>query len=586
MTTFAAALYPPRARHRAYVLPRVAAVLGGASGRPARTVSSGRCVLMLAPLHSSDPPAPVVHAGGAITVVGQALFEDHAALNGALGQPSAAHALSTAAAAYERWGDRFTEYLTGEFAFALWDRAAERLVCARDGLGIRVLYVAEGTDILIVTNVIAAALAHSGISSDVDSGSLVSFLARGDSGDAVATAYRAVKAVPEGHTLAVGTRRMLRRHWQMPQPETRRARAAEIVEGYRAVLGSAVADRLGHRTAIYLSGGIDSTSIAAAAARTSETHAFTVDYPRFGRCDEPRYAREAAAALGLPLSVIAGDSHDPLTAVPVVPVDEPTLGDWRQAMKAGSTYASVALWGEDGDALYEPSGARELLRAEHPLRVVRAAAAFAMSTGRRPYLGVRLRERLGLVRRAATRVDWLTPAAAEVLEQRNLPSLAGYRPEPIAPHLMRSAAHRRLTTNIAHSFAISIATEATRAAIELRFPLLDSRVIRYVFSVPSIPWCQGKLLPRVAFKGVLPASIVSRPKTPLAGFNEWLVDNWRVAGVPRDAVLAIPREWIDLERWHAALTRGSVNEAMAAWRVLLLDRWLASTFESKAPCIA
>src|SRR5207253_11473974 len=116
------------------------------------------------------------------------------ALNIALGLHHNAGALSTAVAAYVKWGDRFTERLAGEFAFALWDQAADRLICARDGLGIRVLYVADGKEITIATNTVGAALAHTSISPDRDLPSLVSFLTAGDSGDPVATAHRAVQA--------------------------------------------------------------------------------------------------------------------------------------------------------------------------------------------------------------------------------------------------------------------------------------------------------------------------------------------------------------------------------------------------------
>jgi asparagine synthase (glutamine-hydrolysing) len=588
MTAFATVLYPPGAPQPPRDLSRVSAALGAVTGRPAAFVRAGRCALMLAPLHPDDPRAPIVHAGSGVAIVGQALVEDRASLNRTLGLREDAHALLTAAAAYLKWGDRFTDRLTGEFAFALWDERADRLICARDGLGIRVLYVAEAKEILLATNVVGAALAHPSIPGDADAASLVSFLRAADSGDPVATAYRAVKVVPAGHTVAVGGRAAasLRRHWYMPEPHTIHAGPADIVDGYRAVLAAAVADRLGDRTAIFLSGGIDSTSIAAAADRAA-MHAFTIEYRRFGRCDELRYAREAAAALDLPLSVVAGDDHDPLTAVAsALPVDEPALEDWRYAMRAGSAYASVGLWGEDGDTLFQPAGARELLRAESPLRIAQAAVAYAVSTGRRPYVGLRVRERIGLSKRIAIDTPWITPTATSLLERRGRPALAGGRPEPLASHPTRSQAHVRLTTNIARAFAVTVSGETSAAPIELRFPLLDSRVIRYVFSVPSIPWCQGKTLPRKAYSAVLPRSIVARPKTAVGGFNEWLVANWRATAQAKPEIMAVPRDWIDVDQWRSALARGTANETMAAWRVLLLDRWLASAPQREGLCIA
>src|SRR5205814_8794816 len=138
-----------------------------------------------------------------VSVVGQAVLEDAAALNRLLGLQPHEQPLVTAAAAYQRWGDRFTDRLSGEFAIALYDSAANRLIRARDGLGIRVLYVAETSQAFVVTNIVAAALAHPDVPADLDSISLLSFLSAANSGDAIATAFAAIKAVPEGHTLTL-----------------------------------------------------------------------------------------------------------------------------------------------------------------------------------------------------------------------------------------------------------------------------------------------------------------------------------------------------------------------------------------------
>src|SRR5689334_6216936 len=100
MTAFAAVLYPPGAPQASEDLSRVGAALGAVTGRPTASVAAGRCVLLLAPLHADDPRAPLVHAGSGIGIVGQALFEDRAALNIALGLHHNACALSTAVAAY------------------------------------------------------------------------------------------------------------------------------------------------------------------------------------------------------------------------------------------------------------------------------------------------------------------------------------------------------------------------------------------------------------------------------------------------------------------------------------------------------
>ena len=104
--------------------------------------------------------------------------------------------------------------------------------------------------------------------------------------------------------------------------------------------------------------------------------------------------------------------------------------------------------------------------------------------------------------------------------------------------------------------------------------------------MPSIPCCQRKTLPRAAYADVLPRSIVERPKTPVAGFHEWLVAKWRADSRGRAEAGAVPGEWIDIDCWRAALAGGTANETMAAWRVLLLDRWLTAASKPEQLCIA
>jgi len=137
-------------------------------------------------------------------------------------------------------------------------------------------------------------------------------------------------------------------------------------------------------------------------------------------------------------------------------------------------------------------------------------------------------------------------------------------------------------------FAETIGPEVTRQPLEVRLPILDTRVLRYVFSVPAIPWCQHKQLPRVAYRGILPDQILDRPKTPLAGFYEALVQSWRDRLGGRLPVTSfMPREWIDWAAWHETLSAGCPGDVMMAWHVVQLDAWLGEQAARPEPlCIA
>ena len=572
MTAFAAILHrnddPPSTAG-------IADVLGSITGRPASAVRLGRCVLLAAPLHADDPPAPVTTSSGAV-LAGQLLFEKG-------GCPL----FSQKKGAVPFFGG--SSGLAGEYAFACWDPAEQTLLCARDGLGIRLLYVAEAPGAIVVTNVLAAALRHPRISTALDAAALIAFLEHGGPIDEVRTCYRDVKVLPPGHTLAIDGRSFearLWRHWHFPAPDGARRADAAIVEEYRARLTDAVRDRLdGRATSIFLSGGIDSTTMAAAAteaAPAGSLRALTTRYPRYVDDVELPFTRAAAERLRLPLTVLDADRHvpwqvDPGDPPPPFPLDEPMLADWRDALASAAEHGTVALYGEDGDALLRPPGWHALRSAASVAQIAFAAARYTLAERRRPYVGLRWRERFGIVRpRGHAAPKWLTEDARAVLDRAEPATVLGRSPEPLPPHPTRPEAQAILTsTTISRHFAATIAPETTRRRVELRFPILDTRLVRFVMSVPAIPWCQQKTLPRRAYRGRLPDAVLDRPKTPLIGFNEAMVAAWRsadggAARAPADPVAG----WIDVAEWARTLDDAAPGAVMAAWRVSALNAWL------------
>ena len=589
MTAFAAIL---QKRGALKGVDAVAGGLGSVGGARVASVSLGPCALLLAPLHDDDPPGPTVLRDG-IAVAGQIMLEGRRDLASALRAPVAAPGAALAGAAYGRWGERCAEHLSGEYVMALWDPHARTLLCARDGMGLRLLYVADSPDTLIVTNVLAAALRHPAIHDDVDDAALAGFLAHGAEGDEARTCYRHVRVLPAGHTLAfdvrAGTSRM-HRHWRFPIPGAApHRRDAEVLEEYRAVLAEAVRDRIsGGRASIFLSGGVDSTTIAAAAREVAPSgglHAITARYPRFVPDSDLPFARAAAAYLGIAQTVVDADKHDAWhslgeAASPPEPLDEPMLADWREAVACAAGHGTVALYGEDGDNLMRPPGWRALRAAGSVAAITTASARYLVTSGRRPYLGLRWRERLGIRRRRTRKLpDWLTSEARALLAATtSAATVLGHAPEPMPPHPTRPEAQAGLiATTYSRHYAATIAAEVTRQPVELRFPLFDVRLVKFVMSLPGIPWCQHKALPRRAYRGRLPQEVLDRPKTTLAGFNEAFVGAWRRSGggaVP--PVQGDLRCWVDREEWGRALREGSCEEVMAAWRVIALDVWMAA----------
>lgn len=589
MTAFAAIVQKDGDRSP---LDAVAAALASVTGRPATSLGLGPCTMIAAPLHRHDPPAPVATPAGA-AIAGTILLEAPRELAASLGERSTGSAWRLTAAAYDRWSCRFTEHLSGEFAFAIWDPREQTLTCARDGFGLRLLYVAENPAAIIVTNVLEAALQHPQSSRQTDDAALIAFLAYGGGVDHVRTCYRDVKVIPPGHTLAIDARcrsnTRMWRHWHFPVADGLRRTDEDIVQEYRIRLADAVRDRTDvNGTSIFLSGGIDSTTMAAAAKEVSPPgtlQAITARYRRYVDDGELPFTRAAAGHLELPLTVLDADTHEPWHVGEndpplAAPIDEPMLADWRDTLACAAGYGSAALYGEDGDALLRPPGWDALRRAGSIGSIGVAAARYALTERRRPYVGLRWRERMGIVRRRGeARPGWLNPDASAILERAAPPAILGCAESPPPPHPTRPEAQAILTApTIARHFAAIIAPETTRRRVELRLPILDTRLVRLVMSIPAIPWCQHKTLPRRAYRGRLPAAVLARPKTPLAGFNEAFVARWRRArasGVP--APPAGPAAaWIDPRTWTETLQSGEPDAVMAAWRVTALEAWLTA----------
>jgi hypothetical protein len=259
------------------------------------------------------------------------------------------------------------------------------------------------------------------------------------------------------------------------------------------------------------------------------------------------------------------------------PMDEPGLTDWRALIAAAASYSSVALYGEDGDALFLPPGYAALRRAAPLSSILRDVVSFTLANRRLPYLGLRLRERLRIDRGRARRYPlpapaWLTPAARTLLLAQEAPAILGWRPEALPPHATRPFTQQRLQWGIGEYLAAIISAEVTRAPIDLCCPLLDSRVIRFVMNVPAIPWCQDKRLARHAYRGVLPSAVVEHPKRGVAGLDDALAREWQAGPQPESDLPAPLDGWIDRASWRRAL--GHPQQVGEAWRVLQLASWL------------
>ncbi len=167
--------------------------------------------------------------------------------------------------AYEAWGPGCVERLHGAFAFALWDASRRQLLLARDRIGVRPLYYAEGRDRLLFASAIRALLEHPDMPRALDLHAAYHYVGYGFV-PGPATILRGVAKLPPGALLTVREGRVeLRRYWELrfagPPPDADLART--LRDGARAAVRAWMPAT--GTPGIFLSGTLESTVLLALA---------------------------------------------------------------------------------------------------------------------------------------------------------------------------------------------------------------------------------------------------------------------------------------------------------------------------------
>ncbi|MGH9279925.1 MAG: asparagine synthetase B family protein [Acidimicrobiales bacterium] len=430
--------------------------------------------------------------------------------------------------AYRVWGDTCLDHLIGDFAFVLWDGRQERLLAARDQLGVAQLQYAHGGDVLLVSNTLHSLLLHPGVGDALDEQMLADVAVFGVPLDDDATGYAAIRRVPPGHKLTAdrwGVR--VERYWTRPRPARIRYRRPEdYAEHFRLIFDEAVGDRLrADRAGTHLSGGMDSTSIAAtaqhclhAAGRPFDLRAYSIEYPSLIPDEEGRLAALVAGHSGIPIDVL--DGADYLDAAPAadpawVPPEPGAVTLWvmEEVCRRTATFARVLLTGYGGDPLL----------AAPDLAWHRAFAALRHGNWKWPL------RRLAGQFRPRRRVHgsdpvpaWVNPVwAGQIgLGERAARFRRRSRREQVG--LVDAPLWRAL-------FAWADAGYNGRP-LSIRFPFFDVRLLEFVLAIPPTPWLDGKHLLRAAMGDRLPDVVRARPKTVMPG--DVALERRKQSGVP------------------------------------------------------
>ncbi|NOY86038.1 MAG: asparagine synthase (glutamine-hydrolyzing) [Deltaproteobacteria bacterium] len=259
---------------------------------------------------------------------------------------------------YEEYGEEFPRHLDGMFAIALWDSASRKLLLIRDQMGIKPLYVWEDRQCLAFASEVKALLKTGRFDAERELDSL-HFLLN-------------IRFIPGEKTLFKGVRKLLpattlvwqrgkvreKKYWELsPGPDRRIRTPADCVEETRRLLRAAVSKQLVSDVplGLYLSGGIDSSSLVAMAASTSPEMVKTYSLGFGEPTDELSDSRLVAETFDTDHHETT-ISFDALSVFPKVTwhVEEPKENAIQLYLlsRYASRHVKVALSGLGGDELF------------------------------------------------------------------------------------------------------------------------------------------------------------------------------------------------------------------------------------------
>jgi asparagine synthase (glutamine-hydrolysing) len=435
--------------------------------------------------------------------------------------------------AYQCWGENCVDHLRGDFAFAIWDARNRQVFCARDHFGNKPFYYVVNESLFLFSNTLNCLRIHPEVSEELNEAAIGDFLLFGLNCDVATTTFRDIQRLPPAHSLVISADAFrMRRYWSPPIDGCIRYKhPEEYVERFREILKESVADRL--RTSpvgIYLSGGLDSGSIAAMAREIStssrgskDLRAYTMIYESLFRDEEIVFARETADRAQIPIQYLPADKFQPFDrweesqALLPEPVETPFVFDIFETFRAIGSDCRVVLSGNGADNLMDFQmwpHAKDLFRKHEWPTLASELIRF---------LWVRPFPWRGLVQRArkmarsndaqAGLPNWIAADFAKRMDLAERWKRFPFLGSLVHPVLPRGHASMFLPqwTHLLENGDPGV----THSPVEIRFPFLDLRMVDYLLALPPFPWFFKKRLLRQAMAGMLPKSTLTRPKTPL-----------------------------------------------------------------------
>jgi asparagine synthase (glutamine-hydrolysing) len=450
---------------------------------------------------------------------------------------------------YLEHGAEFVARLNGMFAFVLYDARNGRIVAARDHFGIKPLYVHRGANRILFASEIKALLLHPDVERAVDPAGLDDYLTlQYTLGET--TLFKGIeKLLPARvEVLDLATGAVQRHRYWKPSFRIDTSRDEEsFVEELRGLLQSSIHQQMRSDVPVgaYLSGGLDSSTVAMLAARETPTplKTFTGAFREGPEFDESAYARTVAEACGAESMLTYPTEDDFIELLPrlVYHMDEPAAGPGLfpqfVVSRLAARHVKVCLGGQGGDeifggyARYVIAYVEQALKSaihgaseegEHALALEAIAPNLSFVSQYVPLMARFWRR--GLFEPMEHRYFALMDRSEGTLDAFSEDFRRRYDREAVFSRFVEvfedadtpSYYNRMLHYDMMTSLPSLLHVEdrvSMAVSLESRVPLLDPRIVDLVASVPPAIKFKGgemKYLFKRAIADVLPASVLAR----------------------------------------------------------------------------
>ena len=508
-----------------------------------------------------------------------------------------------ALAAYDAWGDECASKLIGDFAFGLWDLSRRRLLCVRDPLGVRPLYLHVGNERVCFASQLRQVVGALPQTPRFDLEFVADRLAHGvDRADAAWTPYRGVTRLKPGHRLIAEKGRVrLERYWEWrPRGETSVRPHRDYLDQFREIFSDAVGSRTVGPGRVWsdLSGGLDSSSIVSVAAQrrsASRLRTVSVVFGESTLSDEREWSATVARAHSVERANIDGDANHPLSRL------REAVDYWEEPHAAAAFFAvheeyGRLLAGPGVPVLLTGIGAEAVVMSK---RQVPVHLADLLRRGRIGPLRREIYHWQRVLKMPLSNLFWwycLRP-----LVRRPLVNY-GWEPET-HDWIERSFAHRwdlsvrasnggmpKMCRGVADQWHVEAIGRITgfllrgylEKVCDIRYPFLYRPLVELALTVPwslkAIPG-EPKALLRRAMRGVLPEETRRRTQDTSTGHAVYagLRREWRVLEKVVGSSMLVDLGIVNRERLQNALhlaRQGHAFHLGGLLTTLTLDAWL------------